>query len=62
MSRYTSTTPEDLRAMLEAIGVGSLEELFDRQVPAGVRLGRALDLPPGMPEQAGSPPCHHPER
>jgi glycine dehydrogenase subunit 1 len=37
--------------MLEAIGVGSLEELFDRQVPAGVRLGRALDLPPGMPEQ-----------
>ena len=51
MSRYTSTTPEDLRAMLEAIGVGSLEELFDRQVPAGVRLGRALDLPPGLPEQ-----------
>jgi glycine dehydrogenase subunit 1 len=51
VSRYTSTTPEDLRAMLEAIGVGSLEELFDRQVPAGVRLGRALDLPPGMPEQ-----------
>src|SRR3954454_12960860 len=37
--------------MLEAIGVGSLEELFDRQIPAAVRLGRALDLPPGMPEQ-----------
>jgi glycine dehydrogenase subunit 1 len=51
VSRYTSTTPEDLRAMLEAIGVGSLEELFERQVPAGVRFGRALDLPPGMPEQ-----------
>jgi len=51
VSRYTSTTPEDLRAMLEAIGVGSLEELFDRQIPAAVRLGRALDLPPGMPEQ-----------
>jgi glycine dehydrogenase subunit 1 len=51
VSRYTSTTPEDLAAMLEAIGVGSLDELFDRQVPAGVRLGRALDLPDGLPEQ-----------
>ncbi len=51
MSRYTSVTPEDLRAMLAAIGVGSLEELFERQVPAGVRLGRALDLPAGLPEQ-----------
>jgi glycine cleavage system P protein (glycine dehydrogenase) subunit 1 len=51
VSRYTSTTPEDLRAMLAAIGVGSLDELFERQVPAGVRLGRALDLPAGLPEQ-----------
>ena len=51
MSRYTSTTPEDLREMLAAIGVGSLEELFERQVPPGVRLGRALDLPAGLPEQ-----------
>jgi len=51
VSRYTSTTPDDLRAMLAAIGVESLEALFDRQVPAGVRLGRALDLPAGLPEQ-----------
>jgi len=51
VSRYTSTTPEDLREMLAAIGVGSLDELFERQVPAGVRLGRALDLPAGLPEQ-----------
>jgi glycine dehydrogenase subunit 1 len=51
VSRYTSVTDADLRAMLGAIGVGSLEELFDRQVPAGVRLGRALDLPAGLPEQ-----------
>ena len=51
MSRYTSVTPDDLAAMLEAIGVASLDELFDRQIPAGVRLGRALDLPPGRPEQ-----------
>jgi glycine dehydrogenase subunit 1 len=51
LSRYTATTPADLQAMLDAIGVGSLQELFDAQIPAGVRLGRALDLPAGMSEQ-----------
>jgi glycine dehydrogenase subunit 1 len=51
LSRYTTTTSADLRAMLDAIGVGSIEELFDRQIPAAVRLGRPLDLPAGMAEQ-----------
>ncbi len=51
MSRYTATTPQDLERMLATIGVGSVQELFDRQIPAGVRLGRALDLPDGMGEQ-----------
>jgi glycine dehydrogenase subunit 1 len=51
LSRYTAVTSEDLRAMLDAIGVGSVKELFDRQIPAGVRLDRALDLPAGMAEQ-----------
>ena len=37
--------------MLATIGVGSVQELFERQIPAGVRLGRALDLPDGMAEQ-----------
>jgi len=37
--------------MLDAIGVGSLQEIFDRQIPAAVRLGRELDLPQGQPEQ-----------
>ena len=37
--------------MLAEIGVASLEELFDRQIPAAVRLQRALDLPGGMAEQ-----------
>ena len=49
MSRYTSATDADRRAMLEAIGVGSIEELF-ADVPEGVRLGRELDLPPGRSE------------
>jgi glycine dehydrogenase subunit 1 len=37
--------------MLEAIGVPSVEEIFDRQVPEAVRLRRELDLPLGLPEQ-----------
>jgi glycine dehydrogenase subunit 1 len=51
LSRYTATTPADLQVMLDAIGVGSVQEIFDRQIPAPVRLGRPLDLPAGMPEQ-----------
>jgi glycine dehydrogenase subunit 1 len=50
MSTYTSVTTEDLREMLDAIGVGSVEDLF-AGVPAGVRLQRPLDLPAGMTEQ-----------
>jgi glycine dehydrogenase subunit 1 len=51
LSRYTTTTDADLREMLATIGVGSIEEIFDRQIPEAVRLRRALDLPDGMPEQ-----------
>jgi glycine dehydrogenase subunit 1 len=51
LSRYTSITPQDLRAMLDAIGVPSVEALFDRQIPEAVRLRRPLDLPAGRPEQ-----------
>ncbi len=51
LSRYTAITPDDLDAMLGAIGVGSLQEIFDRQIPAGVRLQRPLELPDGRPEQ-----------
>jgi glycine dehydrogenase subunit 1 len=51
LSRYTAITDANLDAMLAAIGVGSVRELFDRQIPAGVRLGRALDLPDGLGEQ-----------
>src|ERR1700736_734622 len=37
--------------MLAEIGVGSLQEIFHRQIPEAVRLRRALDLPDGLPEQ-----------
>jgi glycine dehydrogenase subunit 1 len=51
LSRYTSITPRDLEQMLAAIGVDSVQEIFDRQIPAEVRLGRPLDLPDGLGEQ-----------
>jgi glycine dehydrogenase subunit 1 len=51
VSRYTSITPADLDAMLEAVGVPSIEALFDRQIPEAVRLRRPLGLPDGRPEQ-----------
>ncbi len=51
MTQYTAVTDADLAEMLSAIGVSSVQELFDRQIPADVRLGRALDLPAGLPEQ-----------
>ncbi|HUN78499.1 MAG TPA: glycine dehydrogenase [Solirubrobacteraceae bacterium] len=50
MTRYTATTDADRSAMLQTIGVDSVQELFDRQIPESVRLRRALDLPPGMTE------------
>src|SRR4051794_22092465 len=50
MTRYTSATDRDRREMLDAIGVESIEDLFE-EIPAGVRLGRDIDLPPGRSEQ-----------
>src|SRR5947209_11205283 len=37
--------------MLATIGVASVQEIFDRQIPKAVQLERALELPAGMPEQ-----------
>jgi glycine dehydrogenase subunit 1 len=51
LTRYTSVTDSDLAAMLAAIGVSSVQEIFDRQIPREVRLGRPLDLPEGKSEQ-----------
>ena len=45
---YCPNTPEEIREMLAAIGVGSIEELF-RPIPAELR-ARSFDLPAGMSE------------
>jgi glycine dehydrogenase subunit 1 len=47
--RYIPNTEDDVRKMLEAIGVPSIDALFE-PVPAAVRLQRELDLPPALSE------------
>src|SRR5271165_2872439 len=37
--------------MLATIGVDSVAEIFERQIPQAVRLSGKLDLPDGLPEQ-----------
>src|SRR5437588_585420 len=46
---YIPNTPEDQQAMLETLGLPSLEALLE-PVPENVRLRRPLDLPPALPE------------
>jgi glycine dehydrogenase subunit 1 len=48
-SGYLSLTDADREEMLAAIGVSSVEELFE-QVPPGVRFDRELDVPPALGE------------
>jgi len=46
---YLSVNEADREEMLAAIGVSTLEELFE-QIPKGVRFERELDLPPALGE------------
>jgi glycine dehydrogenase subunit 1 len=47
---YLALTDADREAMLEAIGVSAVDELF-ADLPAGVRFDRELVLPPALSEQ-----------
>jgi len=46
---YIPHSEDDVREMLEVIGAESLEDLW-QAVPEKIRLGRPLDLRPGLPE------------
>ena len=46
---YLSLTDADRAEMLAAIGVSSIDELFE-QIPPGVRFDRELDVPPALAE------------
>jgi glycine dehydrogenase subunit 1 len=47
---YVLNTPDDQRAMLERIGVASIQELF-QSIPPPLRLDLPLDVPPALTEQ-----------
>ena len=47
--RYIPHTEEDVRQMLAAIGVETIEDLFE-EVPSGLRLDRAMELPAPLAE------------
>jgi len=46
---YLSLTDRDREEMLAAVGVSSVDELFE-QIPEDVRFGRDLDVPPALTE------------
>ena len=50
---YISLTDSDREAMLAAVGVQSVEELF-RDIPEGVRFRRELEVPPATRTSGGS--------
>jgi glycine cleavage system P protein (glycine dehydrogenase) subunit 1 len=47
--RYHPHTPDDVRAMLDAVGAASLDDLF-RSIPKPLRLARPLDVPRALDE------------
>lgn len=47
--RYLPHTDEDIRQMLETIGIKSIDDLFV-EIPSAVRLDRPLDLPSALSE------------
>jgi glycine dehydrogenase subunit 1 len=48
--KFAPHTDVDVHEMLARLGLASLDDLF-QQIPPGVRLGRALQIPPGVSEQ-----------
>lgn len=48
--RHISPSEADVPAMLEAIGVSSIDELIDKTIPENIRLKSPLNLPPALSE------------
>ncbi|HNM15850.1 MAG TPA: glycine dehydrogenase (aminomethyl-transferring), partial [bacterium] len=48
--RHIGPRAEDLKSMLQAIGVGSLDELIEKTVPPSIRLTSPMNLPPAIGE------------
>ena len=50
-SRHIGPTPQDVAAMLETIGVPTLDDLLDRTIPASIRDDEPLALDPPLTER-----------
>ena len=50
MNKYIPHTPDDIRQMLDKVGVSSIDDLF-ADIPASVRLQKEYDLPEAMSEE-----------
>jgi glycine cleavage system P protein (glycine dehydrogenase) subunit 1 len=46
---YVPHTPEDVRAMLDRIGAGAIDDLFD-EIPAALRIDALAEMPPALGE------------
>jgi len=51
LRRHLGPDAAEQQAMLDSLGLGSRVELIEQTVPPGIRLNRALDLPPALDEQ-----------
>ncbi|SOE22672.1 glycine dehydrogenase (decarboxylating) alpha subunit /glycine dehydrogenase (decarboxylating) beta subunit [Spirosomataceae bacterium TFI 002] len=49
-NRHHGKRSENLKAMLEAVKVDSVDQLIDETVPSAIRLKKILDLPPAQSE------------
>jgi glycine dehydrogenase len=51
VSRHNGPRPDDVTAMLATLGYATLDEFIAATIPAGIRLGAALPLPPAQAER-----------
>jgi glycine dehydrogenase len=51
VSRHNGPRPDDVTAMLATLGYATLDEFIAATIPAGIRLGAALPLPPAQSER-----------
>src|SRR5437899_2697929 len=51
VARHIGPSPDETRTMLQLVSAASLDEFIDSVVPADIRLGRPLALPPGRTER-----------
>ncbi|RKP34783.1 glycine cleavage system P-protein-domain-containing protein, partial [Dimargaris cristalligena] len=49
-TRHNGSTPEQVKAMLQTLGLTNMEDLLQRAVPPSIRLAQPLQLAPGVAE------------